>query len=340
MIKYDDSCMVGNETIGQRVAIQTFGGANEYTLQKGGGIRNCIITNCGTAVYDAGESCFSCHFVDLEITNVSYKGFEFTSSNRSGNVYSNIYIANPGDKFTNVINGFCLRGEESECTIIQLNVEHMTCNQAIWLENIKGLNATSIHIEGVQLKADYNGFIVLNKVSGQFGTVSFYFTRGHLNGSHLFTLKDSVASILNNEKSFIKIQNLNCKGLNRPHRPTYDYTSYPQEKETLTATPPLSFFFFFRESGYTDRDYFVELESYTWYTYTSVVDDSQKYIDFPRDPHGKILFTKLGQNLTFGTTAQRPTKRLTIGFRYFDTTLGKSIDWNGSVWKDSAGTTV
>ncbi len=45
--------------------------------------------------------------------------------------------------------------------------------------------------------------------------------------------------------------------------------------------------------------------------------------------------------MTFGTTANRPTVGLTPYFtQYLDTTLGKPIWWNGTVWKDSAGTTV
>lgn len=40
------------------------------------------------------------------------------------------------------------------------------------------------------------------------------------------------------------------------------------------------------------------------------------------------------------TTAARPTTGLYIGMQVFDTTLGKPIWWNGTVWKDAAGTTV
>ena len=44
-----------------------------------------------------------------------------------------------------------------------------------------------------------------------------------------------------------------------------------------------------------------------------------------------------------GTTAQRPTKRLYVGKRYFDTTLGLPI-WlktvSTSTWVNGAGTTV
>lgn len=40
-----------------------------------------------------------------------------------------------------------------------------------------------------------------------------------------------------------------------------------------------------------------------------------------------------------GTTAQRPAQAVKAQ-RYYDETLGKPIWWNGTVWKDAAGTTV
>ena len=44
---------------------------------------------------------------------------------------------------------------------------------------------------------------------------------------------------------------------------------------------------------------------------------------------------------TVGTTANRPTTGLVAGFsQHIDTTLGKPIWWNGSVWKDATNTTV
>ena len=41
-----------------------------------------------------------------------------------------------------------------------------------------------------------------------------------------------------------------------------------------------------------------------------------------------------------GTTAQRPVSGLVVGLQYYDTTLGIPIWWNGTVWKNAAGTTV
>jgi hypothetical protein len=44
-----------------------------------------------------------------------------------------------------------------------------------------------------------------------------------------------------------------------------------------------------------------------------------------------------------GTTATRPTEDeflIPVGFIYFDTTLGKSIVWNGTAWRNMDGTSL
>lgn len=41
-----------------------------------------------------------------------------------------------------------------------------------------------------------------------------------------------------------------------------------------------------------------------------------------------------------GASTARPSCYLSKGFRFFDTTLGKPIFWNGTTWVDSTGTTV
>lgn len=39
-----------------------------------------------------------------------------------------------------------------------------------------------------------------------------------------------------------------------------------------------------------------------------------------------------------GTTALRPTLAATdVGFRYFDTTLGLPVWWDGAAWVDATG---
>lgn len=41
-----------------------------------------------------------------------------------------------------------------------------------------------------------------------------------------------------------------------------------------------------------------------------------------------------------GTTSTRPTIGVIVGYMYFDTTINKPVWWNGTVWKDAAGTNV
>jgi hypothetical protein len=41
-----------------------------------------------------------------------------------------------------------------------------------------------------------------------------------------------------------------------------------------------------------------------------------------------------------GATAQRPVTGLVVGLQFYDTTLGIPIWWNGTVWKNAAGTTI
>jgi hypothetical protein len=56
---------------------------------------------------------------------------------------------------------------------------------------------------------------------------------------------------------------------------------------------------------------------------------------------GATTATPQSSKQTSGNTASRPTTGLVAGYsQHFDTTLGKPIWWDGSVWKDAAGTTV
>jgi hypothetical protein len=53
-----------------------------------------------------------------------------------------------------------------------------------------------------------------------------------------------------------------------------------------------------------------------------------------------VRLYRTARNNMSGSTAQRPDIDLFVNQQYFDTTLSKPIWWNGTVWKDAAGTTV
>jgi len=61
--------------------------------------------------------------------------------------------------------------------------------------------------------------------------------------------------------------------------------------------------------------------------------------DAARNRAFRDAINRLLRDTMSGTTAQRPAQP-TVGQRYYDTTIGKPIWWNGTVWKDAAGTTV
>ena len=299
-VAFADSRITGGEGWKERIGIQLFGGFRNLPLQTGGGIYNCQVNNCGTGISDGGASVFSANFKDLRISKFTFRGFEMTGSARTGNVYDNIYITNhpytrnngTGDK-QKAWQGFVLSGEESECTITQLNVEHATLYQAIIIEDVLGLTVGSIHIEGVELRDAYTGMVQIERTQGKIDNISFYFTR-HKNGTSLIkfgqTKKADAENDFYSDNVNFEIGTLVCKGLNRPDRATYGYEpNYPVSASTLSgSTQP--FYFINRESA--DDKYFVTLNRYNWITYGYGFNDKEKYIEFSCNPHGSITFLK------------------------------------------------
>ena len=74
-------------------------------------------------------------------------------------------------------------------------------------------------------------------------------------------------------------------------------------------------------------------------TYTGVLGTPQDVPDFDAkslEANGWVVFDAGG----VGTTAQRPTTGLVKGLTYSDTTLGYSIVWDGTNWRNMAGATA
>lgn len=61
---------------------------------------------------------------------------------------------------------------------------------------------------------------------------------------------------------------------------------------------------------------------------------TRKLTDIPTDDY---MVTPRGYVNAYGTTAQRPNQPSLVQ-RYFDTSVGKPIWWNGSHWVDATGT--
>ena len=299
-VSFADSRITGVETLRDRIGIQLFGGFRNLPFQTGAGIYNCQVNNCGTGISDGGASVFSANFKDLRISKFTCRGFEMTGTARTGNVYDNIYITNhpytrndgTGDR-QKAWQGFVLSGEESECTITQLNIEHATLYQAIIIEDVLGLTAGSIHIEGVEPRDNWAEYVKITRTQGKIDNISFYYTR-HKTGTSLIkfgeTKKVDTTNDFYSDNVNFEIGTLVCKGLNRPDRATYGYDpNYPVSASTLSgSTQP--FYFINRESA--EDKYFVTLNRYNWMTYSYGFNDKEKYTEFSCNPHGSITFLK------------------------------------------------
>ena len=250
-IRFNSANITGTEAVNQRVLIKTDDSTDPpFMLQRGGGVRNCLLTTCGTAISDGGLGVFSASFEDLEITNFSFRGIDFRATNRTGNYYKNIYIVSEGINgkqgatFTaNPDSGFYLSGEESECSIHQLNVEHTRFkNSAIHLENVRALSASSIHIEGVDLTTADKAYIFVTNSSGVINSLSAYYTRISSNGTSVLKVgkkkTDDAGSQLDPEvHDYLQINVFNMKGISRA-----DGTIYPNTLNTTTGKQYLDTF--------------------------------------------------------------------------------------------------
>lgn len=162
---------------GQYVIFRTGNGSNP--LQRYSNIDSVFTGNCGTAFYNPSGvgSVFSTTFSNLRVEFFTYRGFDFNGTDRTGNVYSNIYIA-AGIPSAGVLNTcnclFALSGFESECTIQQLNLEHSIFTQACAIFNgIGAISCSTLHVEQVKPASNNIPYIYTNGSSGTFTAFTF-----------------------------------------------------------------------------------------------------------------------------------------------------------------------
>lgn len=314
-ISYAAGKVTGTEGIWQRVAISTTAQNPDGTFlgMQMGSIRNVYISNVGTAIGDLGGyfggaywPTFSCTFSDIEIANFSFRGFDFESANRTGNVYSNIYIFGGDTKdalgpyYSNIDSGFYLAGEESECSIIQLNVEWAhTKIGAVRLSGLRAAAIQTIHIEEVTVTTDSNGLMFWNDSDGSIESLTAYYCPIVTSNWSALRIADAVyngysGSYNPSTCNFLRIGAFHMAGLNDGDRASGGLTG-------LTG-----FHFITRDSGAVGR-FFLQIDSYPWNTFRS---DSSVYKSFPADPNNLIYFitTAAGPSSVLeGTTASSAT---------------------------------
>lgn len=325
-IGFKKGILTGNELQGERVGLKT--GSNNYSLQRGSAIRNCRFTDCGTAIYGGNEekeASFSVTYDTLEIIDFTFRGIDFESNIRTGNVYNNLYIISQHREVDSLI---YLAGEESEATFTQINLEHTKCRNALTFDGVRAFSIHSLHIEGCNLNDAGESLIHINNSSGIIDNLSVYYVALDYKDLSIINIMDNQYDVGNAYSpatlGYLKINNFHVKGLHCPHAPIWG-----ARKDGLNNLDNEGFTFITRPLN-AKNDYVVRIENYIYYTF---LDDADKYEAFPCDKNNRIIFEKKGVIKTFGSTSERPTTRLCPYYStYFDTTENKMFIYDGNDW--------
>lgn len=259
---YDKNDITGNETMGERVALQI--GEKDKQLNCGSALRNLYFDKVGTAIYcPTDSSCSGVLFETIEVVAYSYRGFDMQGENRLNNTYSNVYI-NTTTTQPNISSGFALEGSEIGAVVNQLNIEHDYCKYPIIFRNVKGLNVSAIHIEGVCINQSDMGYIYSENTSGYIANLTAIFT-------YIAYENNSLICFGNGNNDSLIIGCINLRGLNMPDKPTH-----PDWREAIGNDLGLkgvaaSFRTFGRTKNATGN-YNVKVKNYAYYTYADDYD--------------------------------------------------------------------
>lgn len=326
---FDDGILTGNEREGQRVGLSV--GCNKRALSWGSSVRNVRIFSCGTGIYSSdmdNSSSASVTYDTLEISNFSYRGVDFTATNRTGNVFTNIYMYSR--KYA-VDTLFSMDTEESEVSIHQLNVEHAHCKYGIRLRGVRAAAISSLHAENLFLDGPESAVMYLENSSVTIDAMSVYYVGLKRPYCRLFELGDTVYDLgygwqLHHPENlgYLHIGTLHLKGINSPWMK--DPSKWPARG--LEALNGKDFLIFHRRED-AKGEYRVEIDQYVYYTFN---DDVDIYESLPSQ--GRIDFIKKGQLDVAGPSSRRPVNRLCpYHTTYFDTDLMKMLIWTGSSWE-------
>ena len=226
-------------------------------------IRDCIITNIGTAICDKTEPCFSVVFDSLEITDFGYGGMVFTVQGSSSNLYSNIYMTSS----KNPTYGFCKRGWSNTDIFQIVNIEHGTYTAPFIIEGMSNVVINSLHFESVKLKNAYNQVAFFDGCNGIINNISFLFIDYSVQGTALIGLGSSEpygtnrpSGSYSNFKNKLTIFNLNCVGLNTDNG------------GLSAANDP---YIIARQQKYTDL-YYIDIKNYDYQYYQTEDADIYK----------------------------------------------------------------
>lgn len=286
---------------------------------KGAEIKRVQFGSCGTAVYEPEDAkpSVGLNIETIEMTDVGYAGFDFLSNGRSDNHIGNVYIGKIGNGSSEFAEkAACFAGSENNLIIDQLNVEHFRAVNSLVLSGVKNLDISSVHIEGMDIAKQGEGYIHINNTSGSIDAVSVYWSRVCYDNCSCFLLGDA-----GEKGNDLVIKSIQIKGVNDPASFHGQWSNRGIKSNGFKIVDRVK---------KASNEYRVCVEHYIPFTYQ---DDWDSLCKFPCDDDN-IVFLKKGDIRLFGTSEQRPTDCLCKGYsKYYDTTLGKTVVYNGTSWQ-------
>lgn len=291
-IGFKSELITGNEQWIQRIGIITGDDyeTGSWCLQRGSQINRVGIADVGTGICSCdlnnreGFTSFSVSYTNLEIRDFSYRGIDFTSGTRTGNVFSNIYM---NSKYM-VDSLFNMEGEESETSITQLNLEHTKVKRAaISLVGCRALAISTLHIEGILLSLEDSAYIYLANTSGSMEAVSVYYSAVDANYCSLIKIGNAVYDINADWQtdppavlSKLRIGTLHLKGLHDPNEGIHG-TGRP-----FKGLNDLVGFKFIKRVVNSKGNYKVTIDNYVYFSFQA---DWAKYTEFAREGNVTVV---------------------------------------------------
>ncbi len=255
---------------GEKVALQV--GTKEKGLSDGSVVRGIYVTQCGTAIYSPeGTTCNGAIFDNMELAQYTYRAVDM-QSDRMMNTYSNCYVTsmNAGVKEAQVDCGFALEGNSYGESLSQINVEHDEYYlAAMSFKNAKGFNVSAIHLEGVNLLTENNGYVRFEKSGGHIANICTLYTFVNKMNNYLFYFADASET-----GDLVTVGVLHNRGFNQFDAPTHpEWNKYTTDnglgRGLLSGTPEAADFRLFGRADDAKGNYSLVVDRHSYFSFNS-----------------------------------------------------------------------
>lgn len=302
--RFKDGLVTGEEKEGERIGIYA---AGQLALQRGSSLTDVKLENVGTGIASGlglfkgtEDVIFSVTFDKFEIKDFSFRGFDFRSDTRTGNYFKDVTVSSGKYRADSAV---YMTGEESECAIDSFTVKDTVAETPVVFERMNGISARSIRLDNVY--ALHHSLIKWDSSVAEIDNLTFDYCDTHFSENPL---------ILVGKVNYVDDA---VQTLNSLHIGTLKLNSF----NSANAKNIIA-----REEN-AKGDFYFTVDEYT------VKNSDFLWDDFPADEN-KITITKKGSVKTEGETSDRPDKCLCPYYtRFYDTTIGKTVVWDGKEWK-------